>query len=101
MGEGTSGVKRTPEDLEREVETIRESMDPVLQELDARRHELVDWKLQLRRHGPTLMKAGAVVAGVFVAVGMAKDVHRTVRRQMRRRRMQRAARGADTNDATM
>ena len=85
MGEGTSGVKRTPEEIEREVESIRESMDPVLEELDVRRHEMMDWKLQLRRHGPTLMKAGAVMVGVFVAVGVAKDVGRTMRRQMRRR----------------
>ena len=74
MGEGTSRVNRTPEDLEREVRDIRQSMDPVLQELDVRRHELTDWKLQLRRHGPTLMKAGAVVAGMFVAVGVAVRV---------------------------
>ena len=105
MGEGTSRVNRTPEDLEREVRDIRQSMDPVLQELDVRRHELTDWKLQLRRHGPTLMKAGAVVAGMFVAVGVAKDVGRTMRRRMRRRRARHSSLDVDapdvTGDATM
>ena len=105
MGEGTSRVNRTPEDLEREVRDIRQSMNPVLQELDVRRHELTDWKLQLRRHGPTLMKAGAVVAGMFVAVGVAKDVGRTMRRRMRSRRARHSSFDVDapdvTGDATM
>lgn len=104
MGEGRGSVKRSPEDLEREVESIRESMDPVIQELDARRHELTDWKLQLRRHGPALMKAGAFVAGVFVAVGVVQDVQRTVRRRMIRRRLRHelAENPSDvTRDATM
>jgi len=99
MGEGTGGVNRSPEDLEREVESIRAQMDPVLNELDVRRHELTDWRLQLRRHGPTLVKAGAVVAGVFVAVGVAKDVGREMRRQVRRRRARHAS--ESRGDATL
>ena len=102
MGEGTGSVNRTPADVERELHELREGMEPVVQELDTRRHELTDWKLQLRRHGPTLLKAGAVVAGVFLAVGVAQDVQRTVRRQMRRRRARRFADPDETTrDATM
>ncbi len=100
MGEGTSGVTRTPEDVERDIQSARDHLDPVLHELDVRRHELTDWRLQLRRHGPTIAKAGAVIAGVFVAVGVAKDVGREVRRQVRRRR--RARHAVETHgDATM
>jgi len=101
MGEGTSGVKRTPEELEREVESIRESMDPVLEELDTRRHELMDWKLQLKRHGPTLGKAVAVAAGIFMAVGVAKDVGGTMRRRMRRRSRRSPFDPGTPGDATM
>ena len=99
MGEGTSRVNRSPEDVEREERQLREDLDPMLHALDIRRHELTDWRLQLRRHGPTLMKAGAVVAGVFVAVGVAKDVGRSMRRRMRSRG--RHSRFASDVDATM
>jgi len=67
MGERADGVKTSPEVLEREVETIREGMTPILSELDHRRHDLVDWRLQLRRRGPALLKALGVLAG-FLAV---------------------------------
>ena len=48
------------------------------------------------------MKTGAFVAGVFVAVGVATDVHRTVRRQVRLRRMRHETMGdEDGDEATM
>ena len=100
MGEGPGSMNRSPEELEREVESIRESMDPVIDELDARRHELMDWKLQLRRHGLTLLKTGAVVAGLLVAVGVAQDVGRTMRRRTRRRRARRAGIDVGPTDVT-
>lgn len=61
MGEGTPGVADQPEDLERRVETIRGDLDAIVAELDRRRRELLDWRLQLRRH------RGAVVA-IFAGV---------------------------------
>lgn len=72
MGQGTHGVKASPEELKREVEEIREGMTPVLDELDHRRHEMTDWSLQLRRHGPALLKGVAAIAAVIVTVKLMK-----------------------------
>lgn len=73
MGQGTDGVKTAPEKLKREVEEIRESMTPVLDELDHRRHEMTDWSLQLRRHGPALLKGVAAVAALIATVNLVKQ----------------------------
>ena len=72
MGEGKAGVNAKPEEIEREVEQIRGNLDPVLRELDVRRHELTDWRLQLRRHGPRLARVGAAAAGVFAVIQVVK-----------------------------
>lgn len=80
MGQGAHGVKASPEDLKREVEEIREGMTPVLDELDHRRHEVMDWKLQLSRRGPTILKGAAAIVAVIATV------------QLIRRRRARAAR---------
>jgi hypothetical protein len=53
-----------PERLEHEVEDIRSNIDHIVIELDRRRHELFDWRLQLRRHGVAL---GALAAAFVVA----------------------------------
>lgn len=73
MGQGTDGVKTAPEKLKQEVEEIRESMTPVLDELDHRRHEMTDWSLQLRRHGPALLKGVAAVAALIATVNLVKQ----------------------------
>jgi len=68
-----------PQELEREVEGIRENIDDIVTELDRRGHELLDWRLQLRRHKVLLL---AVTAGCLaglsltVALGMAKRKRR-------------------------
>ncbi|HYJ32573.1 MAG TPA: hypothetical protein VE326_05085 [Candidatus Binatia bacterium] len=72
MGQGTHGVKASPEELKREVEAIREEMTPVLDELDHRRHEMTDWKLQLRRRGPALLGVVAGIAAVVITLKMVK-----------------------------
>jgi hypothetical protein len=79
MGERTNGVKTSPEVLEREVESIREGMTPILSELDHRRHDLTDWRLQLRRRGPALLKAFGVLAGLLAVVQIVKRQGRTRR----------------------
>lgn len=80
MGKGADRVK-APEQLEREVTAIREHMEPVIAELDHRRHALLDWRAHLRRRGPALAGIAAVViGGVLVA------------RARRRRRNERLAR---------
>jgi len=65
-------TKASPGEIEREVESIRDRLDPVIEELDIRRHELTDWRLQLERHGPTLLKVGAVLAGAVVGVSVVR-----------------------------
>ncbi|HMJ51507.1 MAG TPA: hypothetical protein VK540_05505 [Polyangiaceae bacterium] len=76
---GTGKVESTgeeePQELEREVEDIRENITGIVGELDRRRHDLFDWRLQLRKHGPVLaaVTAGWVLAfGVTIAVGAAR-----------------------------
>ncbi len=89
MDQGTAGVTpHKPEELEREIETLRSDLTGVLGELDLRRHELLDWRLQLRRHRGALaigLGAIALVVAGSVALGIA-------RRRQRERLMARAGR---------
>ena len=73
MGEGTVGVeeKRPPREIEREIEHLRTRLDRSLGELDRRRHELTDVRLQMRRHPQVFIGAGAVVALVVGGVAFA------------------------------
>jgi hypothetical protein len=71
MGEGTrvigqhttNGAER-PAAIEREIRGLRMELDQLINELDRRRHELLDVKLQVRRHAVpiTLAAAGLVLA---------------------------------------
>lgn len=74
MGEGTAGVE--PRKLEKEIEHLRTRLDRSLAELDRRRHELTDVKLQLRRHPQVAVGAGVVLlalaGGVVFAVWRAR-----------------------------
>ena len=56
---------REPGEIEREIESIREDLDGLIGELDRRRHEAFDWRLQMRRHQRQLWIAAGVV-GVTV-----------------------------------
>lgn len=68
MGEGARSVESdNPPQLEREIEDLREEMTAIVDEIDRRREELFDWRLQLRRHG---VGPAAAAAGVVVAVGV-------------------------------
>jgi len=53
-----------------EVATVREELDVLLAELDRRRHDLLDVRLQLRRHakGTTLALAGVAAGAVWLSV---------------------------------
>lgn len=55
--------------IEREIESIRGDLDGLVAELDRRRHEALDWRLQVRRHRRQLWIAAGVV-GVTV-IGLA------------------------------
>jgi hypothetical protein len=69
-----------PEELEGEVQMLREELGDLVEELDRRRQEAFDWRAQARRHSG--MVAGvAAVAGVALASGLILRA-----RQRRRRR---------------
>jgi hypothetical protein len=57
-----------------EIATVREDLDVLLAELDRRRHDLLDVRLQLRRHAKatvltTLALAGVAAGAVWLSVG--------------------------------
>jgi hypothetical protein len=89
MGAGTieltdtaaPAAEEAPQDLEREVEDIRENITGIVGELDRRRHDLFDWRLQLRKHGPVL---AAVTAGWMLAIGMTMAIGASKRRRRNR-----------------
>ncbi len=66
MAEAASDVKGRgadgPRGLEHQVEDIRSNIDHIVDELDRRRHDLFDWRLQLRTHARTLGILAAVLA---------------------------------------
>lgn len=64
MGEGAADLV-SARDVERQIEHLRARLDRSLAELDRRRHELTDLRLQVRRH-PAMMAAGAGVLAVVV-----------------------------------
>jgi cytoskeletal protein RodZ len=56
---------------EREIEHLRTRLDRSLAEVDRRRHELTDLKLQVRRHPRVVAGTGVVVLGLLGGVGFA------------------------------
>jgi hypothetical protein len=81
MGEGTNRVgagrtngdpRKATRELESEILEARSRLDRGLAELDRRRHELTDVRLQVRRHPMIAVAAGvtalALVGGVAYAV---------------------------------
>ena len=90
MGEGTSRVKegngtasaapeRAPREIERDIEHLRTRLDRSLAELDRRRHELTNVKLQMRKHPVVFVGAGAMVALLLGGVGFA--IYRSRKRE--------------------
>lgn len=74
MGEReTRVIKAVPpaeqsREIEVEIDHLRTRLDRSLAELDRRRHELMDVKLQMRRHPQVLMIAGGVMLLIFGGV---------------------------------
>jgi len=64
MGEGKTdvNVEASPEFLEQEVQAIRGNVTQIASELDLRRHELFDWRLQLRKHASAIALAATAAA---------------------------------------
>lgn len=76
MGEAKTGVSATDradaEHLETEIAGVRLEIDELIEELDRRRREVMDLKLQVSRHAVPIvvgaMTGGLVLAGVGVYV---------------------------------
>jgi hypothetical protein len=62
---------RPPREIEREIEYLRTRLDRSLAELDRRRHELTDIRLQMRKHPAVFIGAGVAVALMLGGVGFA------------------------------
>jgi hypothetical protein len=96
MGEGANRVngpradgqpRRMARELESEITEIRSRLDRSLAELDRRRHELTDVKLQLRRHPMVAVAAGvtvlALAGGVAYAIWAARQRNKPVSKARR------------------
>ena len=70
---------RPPREIERDIEHLRTRLDRSLAELDRRRHELTDIKLQMRKHPAVFIGAGAVVVLALGGVGYA--IYRSRKRE--------------------
>src|SRR5262245_34849013 len=76
---GLMGRGAPPSAVEAELERTRRRLGDLLDELDRRRHELKDVRLQMQRHAVSIMiAAGGAMALIAVAIGT------TVRRRRRR-----------------
>jgi hypothetical protein len=92
VGEGATGVSKPEAEIEREIEVVRMRLDKSLAELDRRRHELMDVKLQVRKHPQAVLIAGGVVV-LLVGVGWlaARSAHREPEPAQKARRFRRAS----------
>ena len=84
-GETARDGDTPPAELEREVETLRDELGDLVGELDRRRREAFDVRLQVRRHATAV----AVVAGAVVLLVGASLALRARRRAYRERPMTR------------
>lgn len=66
MDKGTPRMtpQKEADAYEHDVDVIRNDLDRLVGELDRRRHEMFDVKLQLRRHAVPLAVTGATIVGV-------------------------------------
>ena len=87
MGERTAGMNGKQEEpapkvqvrvVEGEIERVRIRLDQSLAELDRRRHELTDLRLQARQHPRVLLGVGLAVMAILA--GMAYAIARRRRR---------------------
>jgi len=72
MGEATHGMKENPEQIEQEVETIRERMEPAIAELDRRRHHMTQRVDRMKRGAPKLLQIAMFVVGAIQVVRAVK-----------------------------
>ncbi|MGH7314336.1 MAG: hypothetical protein ACREJV_14260, partial [Candidatus Rokuibacteriota bacterium] len=79
-GGDTDSPRETVRLLEGQITGLRGELGELVTELDRRRHEALDVKLQVRRHAREITLAGVVVVGVAAGVVWA-NVWRSRRRQ--------------------
>jgi len=90
MGQGTDDLMDS-EELEAEVEAIRDDMTDIVSELDRRGHEAFDWRMQLRKHAAPMMLTGLG----FLAVAAGATALSVRRRRLRNRPLAKARRLRD------
>ena len=56
-----------PPRIEHEIESIRGELDVLVRELDRRRHDALDWRLQVQRHRRELSIAAGVGGAALLA----------------------------------
>ena len=96
MGEGADRVKeahangeprKAARELETEITEIRSRLDRSLAELDRRRHELTDVRLQIARHPMMAVAAGAtllaIAGGVAYAVWASRQRNKPISKARR------------------
>jgi hypothetical protein len=72
VGERTVRVAaQAPREIELEIDQLRTGLDRSLAELDRRRRELTDLKVQIRKHPGVFIGAGGVLLFVVGGVGFA------------------------------
>lgn len=94
MGEGTTGIgpEQESRQLEHHVEELRGELTAYLSELDRRRHDATDVRLQLsRRKGPLGIVGALLLAGLGAWVYVSLRRRRELRRpSVRARRLRQA-----------
>jgi hypothetical protein len=66
-----NGAAARVRELDHETSAVRRHLDDLLMELDRRRHEALDWRLQIRRHSRALaLTAGGIAAAATVVVAL-------------------------------
>jgi hypothetical protein len=63
-------MPRTPEEIRASVQTTREELQYSINDLEAKVHQLTDWRSQLARHRKQVL-IGAAVAGFVIGGGIA------------------------------
>jgi len=78
---------RSPREIESDIEHLRRRLDRSLAELDRRRHELTDVRLQVRRHPMVAVAAGvtvlALLGGIAYAVWASRQRNKPVSKARR------------------
>ena len=70
MATKAHGMKRSPEEVEREIEERRARMGSMLDELAYRRARALNWKTHVKHAAPKMARGMALFGGVAAAVRM-------------------------------